>query len=168
MKKKSLVLYALSHFLLFSNLVGATTLEQMTLSDLTQQSEKIVIGTVIAQESHWKNGGVETLVEVAVTDTLKGSESTSVRVAVAGGSAPIASNGIAVAEISADSPVFIQDSEVVLFLTGSSDVMQIVGYSQGFMPVLDQAAGKAVSLPNTTGPMPLEAFKDRVLTMQSN
>jgi len=155
--------------LLFATLVMATSMEKMSLEQLTQASEQIVVGKIMSQKSKWENGAIQTVVEVSVVDLLKGNISQTVEVVIAGGQT-MTSSGVGVSEISAAVPRFFQDTEAVLFLisTENSQQMEIVGYSQGYLPILDEVAGKVVRSPDQISNMPLETLKNRVRATQSN
>lgn len=150
--------------LVLPSLSLATSMEHLSLDELIQQSDHVVVGKVKSQNTVWKSGALNTLVEVSVEDSLKGNASDTVEVMISGGRSSVAASGIVVSEISAETPVFINGVEVVLFLKPSINGghLEIVGVSQGYIPVQNSASGQLVQMPSLDSRMPLESLKNRV------
>jgi hypothetical protein len=66
----------------------ATTLEKMTLSEITRRATKAVIGTVVSVTPERHDGGIRTAVKVRVTEPLKNGSIGITTVYVPGGTLP--------------------------------------------------------------------------------
>ena len=79
------VLIALVLVLSWPAAARATTLEKMTIEQMSQRATTIVEGTVLSTEVEQSSFGVRTAVRISVTDSLKGSGSAVQTVYVPGG-----------------------------------------------------------------------------------
>lgn len=124
-------LWALSGF--------STTLERLTLDQMTTQSNEIVRGRVTAVSAAPQGSVVYTRVSIQVIERWKGAAAAQVEILVPGGTA----NGFR--QTFSGAPQLAAGSEHVFFLwRGKSGVAQIIGLSQGLMDVQLDPAGKAV------------------------
>lgn len=112
----------LLHGLLCSALAATFDGPPMTLDDLVDHSARVVVGEVRSTESVSGGPGIETIVEVHVSETLHGAASPVVSFRVPGGSL----SGIDLTISGA--PRFSTGDAVVVFL---GDDGQIVGFNQG-------------------------------------
>jgi hypothetical protein len=108
----------------------ATTLEQLTLDDMTQKSTAIVRARVTGSHSAYRGNGrgadIYTYYQIQVLETWKSAGPVPTEVAVPGGAA----NGIR--QSVAGAPVLKPGQEYVLFLwTSRSGLTQVIGLSQG-------------------------------------
>jgi hypothetical protein len=139
--KKSFLFLAYSVVWLSLLLLTAesTTVEKLSLEELTRRSQKIVLGRCVSTESRWneKNTLILTFSKFSVSEDLKGQSHGSVTVMTVGGTV----NGIT--QTVSGSPQFSPDEEAVLFLeTTKSRYWQPVGLSQGrFRIVKDSPSG---------------------------
>lgn len=118
-------------------LLSATTLEQLSLDDLVNQSTAIVRAKVTGSYSANRNGAIYTHYNLQPIEILKGSP--QVDIAIPGGSL---SN---VRQVVAGAPVLATGQEYVFFIwTGKSGLAQIMGLSQGAFTVTRDTSGKTI------------------------
>jgi len=119
--------------------LGATTVEKLSLEDLVQKAQKIIVGRCLSTESRWneKSTLILTYSKFAVGENLKSHSNGSLTVVTVGGSV----GGIT--QTVSGMPQFVPNEEAVLFLEPSKDHhWQIVGLSQGkFQIVKDLRTG---------------------------
>lgn len=120
----------------------------LSLEDMVNQSDVIAIGSCLDTKSVWVDGSLVTLATVSITESLKGSETANITVALPGG---IDTNReVPVAMTYAGAPRLTPGEDVFLFLTASSDVVAgsytVAGFSQGkFSIVTDEDGEQMVS-----------------------
>lgn len=115
----------------------ASTLQQLTLTDMIQLSTAIVHGKAVQTGSSYSGSIIYTHYQVQVSETLKGSAASRIDMAVPGGAA------IRFQQIFAGSPALIPGQDYVLFLwTSKSGLTQIIGLSQGLFVVTPNASGQ--------------------------
>jgi hypothetical protein len=120
-------------------IAAATTLSQLTVADMIEQSTAIVRAKVQGSFAVNRNGTIYTYYHLAVTENLKSTTPSTLDVAVPGGSLGRVSQSVAGA------PELKTGSEYVLFLwTSKSGLTQIIGLSQGAFDVRTNAAGQLV------------------------
>jgi hypothetical protein len=131
-------------FLLVPAVAYATQVEALDLRQLVAGSDRIVVGTVIAQEAHYDDlDRIVTDSTIRVEETLHGPASETVVVRHIGG--VVGEVGLSVAGESA----YTDGARTLLFLRTfvSGDVgpvMRPVGMSQGEMPIVPGASGELV------------------------
>ncbi len=158
---------------------SATTVQKLTLQELTKKATSIVVGKVVDATSSWDAAKKEiyTFYTVSVSQPVKGSK--------AGETITIRQLGGAVGNIASvvpGMPSFKKGEEVVLFLTqeDAAGYPWVMGLQQGKYSVVDQNGAKVVRndfsgieflTPNgahvqpTVAPdMPLGAFLDGIKT----
>lgn len=151
----------------------ATTLEQLTLGEMTQKSTAIVrariTGSRTAYRGTGRGAGIYTYFQLQVLETLKssGQPSTQVpaEVAVPGGVV----NGIR--QSVAGAPVLKPGREYVLFLwTSPSGLTQVIGLSQGVFSLSEEASGGGVAKRPAASEVMLDrsgnAVEDRAVSIQ--
>jgi hypothetical protein len=122
----------LSAGLMLASLTGlhASTLLQLSLNDMIQQSTAIVRGTAQFAYVSQKGSVIYTHYTVQVTSRLKGAPAATVDLAVMGG----AINGAR--QMIAGAPELVSGQDYILFLwTSKSGITQIIGLSQGLFRV---------------------------------
>lgn len=126
----------------FAAVAGATTLEQLSMASMIQQSTSIVRARVTGGSAMRRGAGLYTAYGLDVLETLKGKA--PAEIAVPGGSL----NGFQ--QIVSGAPALVAGQEYVLFLwTSRTGLTQVIGLTQGVFTV-----GKAtVSRPAATEPM---------------
>lgn len=121
--------------------LSASTLQRLSLKDMTLKSTMIVQGKVLPGTSAALRGPIiYTHYQIAVTATYKGSPAAqSIDVAVPGG----ALNGML--QPVAGAPTLTAGQQYVFFLwTSKSGLTQVIGLSQGLFNVATNAQGQAM------------------------
>ena len=117
----------------------ATTLQQLTLEDMTQKSTAIVRARVTGSHSSSRAGDIYTHFQLQVVETWKSPGQAPTEVAVPGG----VFNGIR--QSVAGAPELKAGQEYVLFLwTGRSGLTQVIGLSQGVFKLSEEGSGGGV------------------------
>lgn len=120
--------------------VHATTLERLTVNDMTDKSTAIVRATASLVGGELQSGVIYTHYQLTVTEVWKGSASRTVDVWVPGGVA----NGIR--QLVPGAPSFDAGTDYVVFLwTGKSGRTQVIGLSQGLFRVATDTSGNRMA-----------------------
>ena len=118
----------------------ATTLERLTLEEMSQKSTSVVRARVTGSHAKYRGTDIYTYVQLQVSETWKSAGHAVTEVAVPGG----AVNGIR--QIAAGAPELKTGQEYVLFLwTSRSGLTQITGLSQGVFNISKDASGEALA-----------------------
>lgn len=126
----------------------ATTLEQMSVDQMIQQSTAIVRAKVVGSFAANRNGSIYTYYRLQVTENLKSTTPVNAEVAVPGGTLGQMTQSVAGA------PELKAGSEYVLFLwTGRSGLTQIIGLSQGALDVKSSGGSTVVGRSATSEQM---------------
>ena len=138
MHRISIPALALSVFTLLAGVAGAAE-NRPAVETLTEEADKIVLGTVGVRSSHW-TGESRIYTEVVVTPdvTLKGEDSAPVLVQLPGGII-----GDVRMEVS-DSPELLHGERVLLFLKRSNNHFEVAGRDAGKYQALFPEAADAV------------------------
>ncbi len=169
-----------------STLVFATTLQKLSLDEMTRASNRIVQAKCLSVESRMEEGQVFTLATFEVTQTLAGEETTPRSPEASGRgtrTVVVRQPGGRVGNLHAvvpGAPLLAPGEEAILFLErdpNARDAFMVVGLSQGHMRILKEPAtgrrqvrqstlGAGVYdpqtkrvRPGTARHMPLEEFK---------
>jgi hypothetical protein len=129
---------------------SATTLERLSMGDMTDQATVVVRATVSGDGvGELSNGAVSTHYQLNITEVWKGAAGAKIDVYVPGGTA----NGLR--QLVPGSPTLVAGVEYVVFLwIGRSGRPQIMGLSQGLFNVTKDAAGAVmVERPGVTESM---------------
>lgn len=123
----------------------ATTLQQLSLDDMIQQSTRIVRAKVAGSHVAIRGNNIDTYYQLEVLETLKpGGQTQTVQqleVAVPGGTAQ------GLRQMVPGAPALAIGGEYVVFLwTGRSGITQVIGLSQGLFRVAVDASGNTVLL----------------------
>jgi hypothetical protein len=117
----------------------ATTLERMTLEEMTAKSHLIVRATVAGQTVEQRGSIVYTVYSLKVAETLKGTHAPTAQVSVPGGTIG------RVKQSYAGTPNLKGATEYVVFIwRGKSGIQHIIGLSQGLFDLKVNAAGETV------------------------
>ena len=149
--KRSLLFVAYSVVWMQLSLLTAesTTVEKLSLEELTRRSRKIVVGRCLSTASRWneKHTLILTFSKFAVSEDLKGRSHGSVTVMTVGGTV----DGIT--QTVSGSPHFFPNEEAILFLEATkSSHWQPVGLSQGkFLIVKDPRGSEKEVMHNLNG-----------------
>jgi len=134
--------------------LGATTLLQLSLNDMIQQSTGIVQATVTGVRTDYRGSDIYTYYQLQVSEDWRSSgltptAPTQVEVAVPGGAVR------GVRQTVAGAPSLTVGQQYVVFLwTSKSGLTQVIGLSQGLFLVTADANGNAVLVrPGASEPM---------------
>jgi len=117
----------------------ATTLEQLSMTSMIQQSTAIVRAKVTGSYAANRKGQIYTFYRLQVLENLKATTPASAEVAVPGGSL----NGVQ--QVVPGAPGLVAGQEYVLFLwTSKSGLTQVIGLSQGLFDVGKDASGNPI------------------------
>lgn len=107
----------------------------LTLAELCEGSGRVVTGSVKSIESAWNSTHtkIETSIRVEVTETLKGSVTSSVVVKVPGGTVGNVTQHVG------DAPVFSSGEKVVCFLRHNEASSEVYGWFRGKFTVIGDA-----------------------------
>ncbi len=126
-------------FLLLVSSAWATTLEQLSVDQMIQQSTAIVRAKVTGSYAANRNGTIYTYYRLQVTENLKATTLANIEVAVPGGVLGKVMQSVA------GSPTLATGGDYVLFLwTSRSGLTQVIGLSQGAFDVKSGASGNPV------------------------
>jgi hypothetical protein len=110
----------------FVGAMSGTTLQQLSLDDMTRKSSEIVRGKVVCTGVALRGATLYTNFRVQVSEQWKGAPSSQLDFAVPGGFG----NGIR--QTYAGAPAIADGQELILFLwTSKSGLRQVIGLSQG-------------------------------------
>jgi hypothetical protein len=119
----------------------------LSLEDMVNQSDVIAIGSCTETKSVWVDRSLVTLATISVAENLKGTETSTLTVALPGG--VDANRKIPVAMTYPGAPQIRPGEDVFLFLTSSGEVAgsyTVAGFSQGkFSIVTDENGERMVS-----------------------
>jgi len=121
----------------------ATLALALSLEDMVQQSDVIAIGSCTETQSVWVDNSLVTLAKVSVNETLKGTESSDLSVALPGG--VDANRKFPIAMSYPGAPRMTPGEEVFLFLTSSGEVAgsyTVAGFSQGKFSIVKDEDGE--------------------------
>src|SRR5580698_3869336 len=118
---------------------GATTLLQLSMNDMIQQSTSIVRAKVTASNGAFRGRDIYTYYQLQILETVKsGAAQPALQVAVPGGVAA------GVRQPVAGAPTLTVGGEYILFLwTSRSGLTQVIGLSQGLFSVIPSTAPSA-------------------------
>lgn len=117
----------------------------LSVQDMTSQSDVIAIGNCVDTRSVWVDGTLVTIANVALTETIKGSESGTLSVVLPGGIDVNRKFPVAVSYPGA--PRLTPGEDVFLFLTSGSDFgggYTVAGFSQGKFSIVNDEDGQPV------------------------
>jgi hypothetical protein len=120
-------------------IASATTLQQLSLDDMTLKSTAIVRGKVQQTDSILRGSIVYTCYRVQVTEQWKGTQSAQIDFAVLGGTAK------GITQSYSGAPALTSGQEYILFLwTSRGGLTQIIGFSQGAFNLTPVSSGDAM------------------------
>jgi hypothetical protein len=132
----------------------ATTLEQLSLDEMTRQSTAIVRARVTGSHAATRSGNIYTYFQLQVLENWKGQSATEV--AVPGGVA----DGIRQSVTGA--PELKTGQEYVLFLwTSRTGLTQVIGFSQGLFKVSEEGSEGGGGVAFARRPAASELMLDR-------
>jgi len=162
-------------FLMLASLapdLGATAIKPLTIHDLTEKAQLIMVGQAIDTKSVWVDRRLVTLATVSVGEVLKGDRHPTVTVVLPGG--VDAHRKFPLAMIVPGAPQIHAQEEVFLFLrranqhsTGDAERYTIMGFSQGKFSIVTDASGSKLLArqpvsAGSAGTVPLAQFKQEI------
>lgn len=122
----------------------AESARELTLREMVDLADDIVVGTVVESAAHWQDKLIVTVATVTVESALKGAPAGTVTVTQPGGTAVHPTLGVPVHMSASGVSVIQPGEEVVLFLHHSpAGHRVVVGGSQGSLRVRhDRTTGK--------------------------
>jgi hypothetical protein len=158
------VIIAGAAVLILGMLLGAATLERLSLEEMAQKSTAVVRGRVTDSYAAVHGSTIYTHYRVQVTDTWKGAGGTTLDVVVPGGVA----GGLR--QTFSGAPQLVAGHEYLLFLwTSRSGLTHITGYSQGVFSIRRDDTGD-VALRNATTELMLDSagkpVRDEAVTLK--
>ncbi len=178
--RKKLLLPAIAVCVLAPVAAQATVVLPVDFKQLTSRATVIVRGRVVSLNSQWgaQGRGIETMVTVEISHSLKGDVAGEVTFRVPGGKIG------RFRAVTVGAPVFHEGDEVIVFVEGNSpEIPRIVGFNQGVYRVsVDRTSGARVVMPPLLSanaatpttivrgdpsrkPIPVEQFEARVRAM---
>lgn len=156
--------------------VGIDQVANLTMAELSQQSDLIAMGKCVGTKTAWVDRSVVTLATIEINEVIKGEQRPTVTVVLPGGADT--NRKIPVAMRYPGAPRIMSGEEVFLFLTDEdrdANGFKVTGYSQGKFAIVEDARGdkviarnhSKVRLPEGTGAVsgtvtPLAKFKAEV------
>jgi hypothetical protein len=119
-----------------------TMSNELSMQEMTQRSDMIVIGKCDATRSTWNGRSLFTMATISINDTLKGTSASTVTVALPGGIDPNRKHPIAMNYPGA--PTMQVGEDVALFLTQSdspANTYAVTGYAQGKFSIVNDETG---------------------------
>ncbi|MFH0767968.1 MAG: matrixin family metalloprotease [Chloroflexota bacterium] len=136
--------------LLFSSKTTQALMLKLTLEDMANQADSIVVGSVVQSSSAWnaEHTRIYTTVTIAVEEAIKGVTGNTVTITVPGGEAE------GITEYVSDVPSFEQGERAVVFLDQVSDTrFEVYGQVQGKFNIDEQGE---------VGGIPLAQFEEQI------
>jgi hypothetical protein len=143
----------------------ATTVERLTLEDLTRRSQSIVQGVVRGSRTYWAPDRklIFTSTTIEVTEAIKGQSPRIVEVTTVGGRI-----GDTVLHVGG-MPAFTQGENTIVFVERSSGYLTVLGLGQGKFTVSNGEVANSPSelafpdgRPARTTRMPVQTFKSEI------
>ncbi len=138
--------------------VTATTLEQLSLGEMAQQSTSIVRAKVLSANAVPRGGNVYTVYRVETLESLKAPRQRPAVQELPGVQELAVPGGVAagIRQVMAGAPALRVGGEYVLFLwTGRSGLTQIMGLSQGLFSVEAETSEKDALLTRVAAGEPM-------------
>ncbi len=124
--------------------VSDTTLAvALSLQDMTTQSDVIAVGNCLETKSVWVDRSLVTLATVSVSETLKGTNASTLTVELPGG--VDANRKIPIAMTYPGAPSVTPGEDVLLFLTATGETAgsyNVTGFSQGKFSIVTDEDGE--------------------------
>jgi hypothetical protein len=123
----------------------------LSVEDMVNQSDVIAIGNCVETKSVWVDRSLVTLATVSVTESLKGSASSTIVVELPGGID--ANRKVPIAMTYPGAPNLTPGEDVFLFLTATGEVggsYTVAGFSQGKFSIVTDDEGEQMVSRNLT------------------
>ena len=163
MRKQPLFYFAIALVLTVSTLAQATTVQRLSLEDMTKKASSIVVGKVKDSRAFWSGKLILTTTTIDVTETIKGQTSRSIQLTTVGGTV-----GDTTLQVSG-MPAFQAGEDAVVFVERSGSFSTVVGLTQGkFVVDRGEVMNSVTDLQFPDGKsgtplkMPLSTFKKQI------
>jgi hypothetical protein len=123
--RKQLIYIAIGVILIASHSSHATTVERLSLEQMTKKARAIVVGKVTRSHSYWDGRIILTTHTVNVQETIKGQAARTLEVTTVGGT--VGDTTLHVAGM----PAFHAGEDAVVFVEQSGRFSTVVGLAQG-------------------------------------
>ena len=123
----------------------------LSLQDMVNQSDVIAIGNCVETKSVWVDRTLVTLATVSVSESLKGSENSTITIELPGGID--ANRAVPIAMTYPGAPNLTPGEDVFLFLTATGEVAgsyNVAGFSQGKFSIVTDEDGEQMVSRNLT------------------
>lgn len=131
----------------------------LSLEEMVDLSNTIVVGRVTDTETRWEGRLIVTVATVAVEETIKGGREAQLQITQLGGTAVHPDTGIAMSMSASTQASLKVGEDVLLFVAGTGPALrQLVGGAQGMFAVRDNPQTGVRELP--VGPKQLEVVRD--------
>lgn len=123
----------------------------LSLKDMVNQSDVIAIGNCVETKSVWVDRTLVTLATVSVSESLKGSENSTITIELPGGID--ANRAVPIAMTYPGAPNLTPGEDVFLFLTATGEVAgsyNVAGFSQGKFSIVTDEDGEQMVSRNLT------------------
>ena len=140
----------------------ATTLKEMTLTELSRAASVAVVGEITASRAAQTENGLVTVSTVRVEKSMWGTNASTIQIEVMGGSEKRGKFNLGTTV--AGSPILVRNQKAVFLLdrANTSDNFTLVGFNQGLLPVRETSLGAAVTLPGTGKEVSLAAAMNEI------
>lgn len=170
MRKKSLITrLGIALIFAFASFANATTVQRLSLEDMTKKANSIVVGTVRDSHTFWSGKLILTTYTLDVQESIKGQASRTIELTTVGGT--VGDTTLMVAGMA----LFRPGEDAVVFVERSGPFSIVVGLAQGKFTVdRGEVANGSSGLDFTDGKgarplkMPLDAFKQRIKSILNN
>lgn len=145
-------LYLILPLLLYIMPVSATTMQLLTLDELTKASQIVIVGDVLSVSSGWlqNRSDIATSVQVHVQQYIKsGTNRPSVITLRHPGGKAVDSSQRTWDMVVPGVPAFVPGVKAMLFCRQRGDFWELTGWSQGYFRVQQTSSGQEIVLRET-------------------
>ena len=128
----------------------ASTMTKLGLAEISSRADVAVVGKITESRSVRTANGVYTLATVAIEQSIWGTQSSTVTVAMPGGH--FSTSKLQLNNTVAGVPHLMAGMRAVFMLTpdAANSAMRVVGLDQGLFPVVKTEGGDSLMLPGAT------------------
>ena len=168
--KYKIALWAIALFIAvgFPQLTTATSIDQLDLDAMTSEATAIVTAEVVDSQVDSTDNRFTTVLTLRVTGQIKGVTQSFINLRVPGGSAR--HGRFRVGQVNAGVPRIFGNQEALLFLNESqqSDSYSLVGFTQGYMSILEENGQQLVQNATTDGKkISLDDMKESIMQLEA-
>ncbi len=141
---------------------GATVLRPVSLEELVDRADLIVVGECAAVRSTWLGDRIVTVATLDVAETVKGHHRDRVTLFLPGGVGP--TGRFPIAQVVGGTPRIQAGEQAFAFLTEASGLagFEVVAARQGLLPIVGQETGEplVVTHGGASAPVPVVSLAD--------